>query len=299
MPTELVGMKELLNSRIKDLDKLPTASNILRPLLHYLEDPGDQVEIPKVVDLVSCDNSMTAQCLRMANSPLFGRSREVETVRGAIVALGMRRLREILLSCVLVRLSPNGKQALDFTSYWQHSLCCGLVSRQFAKKIHFQATEKAYMAGLLHDVGILVNSHLMPEEFGLAMDLATSQKISVEEAELAIFGFTHAYSGELLASQWRFPEATRQVILYHHDPEQAKLYPSLVAIVGLSDSFCRMRGMDYGPYDPSNWALVDDPAWAILIREYPYLQELDLPNFIMEVDEYVEVARQMVASILA
>ena len=101
--------RQQLRERIEELDQLPTVSSILRPLLHYLEDPGDQVEIPKVIELVSCDNTITAQCLRIANSPLYGRAREVETVRGAVMALGMRRLREILLSCVLVRLTPTNQ----------------------------------------------------------------------------------------------------------------------------------------------------------------------------------------------
>ena len=90
----------------------------------------------------------------------------------------------------------------------------------------------------------------------------------------------------------------RQVILYHRDTQQAKLYASLVAIVSISDSLCQMRGVDYEPYSPSKWELLDDPAWSILTKEYPYLEDLNVASFIVEVDEYAEVARQMVAAVL-
>jgi HD-like signal output (HDOD) protein len=297
MLTQSLDKKEFLRTRIQEMDSLPSVASIVRPLLHYLEDPGDQIEVPKVVELVSCDNSITAQCLRMANSPLFGRSREVDTVRGAVVALGMRRLREILLSCVLVRLTPKGNQTLNAALYWQHSLGCALVSRQLAKKINFHAAEKAYLAGLLHDVGIVVTSCLMPEDFGRAMQLAAAEQISEQEAERATFGFTHSFAGEVLATHWRLPEAVRQVILYHHDVEQAKLHVSLVAIVSLADSFCRMRGLDNGFGNAPDIPLWENPAWLTLSKEYPYLQEFDLESFMVELDEFVGVAREMVASI--
>jgi HD-like signal output (HDOD) protein len=289
--------RQHLRERIEELDSLPTVSSILRPLLHYLEDPGDQVEIPKVIELVSCDNTITAQCLRIANSPLYGRAREVETVRGAVMALGMRRLREILLSCVLVRLTPTHQKGLDSMRYWQHSLGVALVSRQLAKKINYHAVEKAYLSGLLHDVGVLVCSHLMPEDFEMAMSLASREGLPVEDAEKMVLGFTHAYAGDVLATHWRLPEAVRQVILYHEDIEQAKLHTSLVAIVSLSNTLCRIRGMDYTNERAETKSMLQDPAWHTLTREYPYLKESDLSTFCSELDSFLETAREMVGSI--
>lgn len=289
--------RQQLRERIEELDQLPTVSSILRPLLHYLEDPGDQVEIPKVIELVSCDNTITAQCLRIANSPLYGRAREVETVRGAVMALGMRRLREILLSCVLVRLTPSNQKGLDSLRYWQHSLGVALVSRQLAKKINYHAVEKAYLSGLLHDVGVLVCSHLMPDDFETALTLTQRDGMPSADAEKMVLGFTHAYAGDVLASHWRLPEAVRQVILYHEDIEQAKLHTSLVAIVSLSNTMCSMRGMDYLNEPPTEKPITHDPAWHTLTREYPYLKDSDLSSFCAELDSFLETAREMVGSI--
>jgi HD-like signal output (HDOD) protein len=289
--------RQLLRERIEELDSLPTVSNILRPLLHYLEDPGDQIEVPKVIELVSCDNTITAQCLRIANSPLYGRAREVETVRGAIMALGMRRLREILLSCVLVRLTPSNQKGLNTTRYWQHCLSVALVSRQLAKKINYHAVEKAYLTGLLHDLGVLVCAHLMPEDFEIALNFARQERMPLEQAENIVLGFSHSYAGDVLASHWRLPEEVRQVILYHADVEQSKLHTSLVAIVSMSNTLCSLRGMDYIEQEGKSKEISQDAAWLTLTKEYPYLQESDLNSFCAELDSFLETARDMVSSI--
>ena len=157
--------KAMIRARIKRIDGVPTIPVIIRPLLQYSEQPVEQVDVHKIVELVSCDKSLVAQCLHIANSPLFGRACTVDTVRGAVIALGVARLRNIMLSCCLMRLVPKEKWPIDPVAFWEHSFGCALVSRYFARKIRFHDPEKAYLAGLLHDLGTMVNSLLLPEEF--------------------------------------------------------------------------------------------------------------------------------------
>jgi HD-like signal output (HDOD) protein len=221
----------------------------------------------------------------------------VETVRGAIMALGMRRLREILLSCVLVRLTPSNQKGLNTTRYWQHCLSVALVSRQLAKKINYHAVEKAYLTGLLHDLGVLVCAHLMPEDFEIALNFARQERMPLEQAENIVLGFSHSYAGDVLASHWRLPEEVRQVILYHADVEQSKLHTLLVAIVSLSNTLCSLHGMDYIEQEGRSKEISEDAAWLTLTKEYPYLQESDLNSFCAELDSFLETARDMVSSI--
>jgi HD-like signal output (HDOD) protein len=84
---------------ITSLDAIPAVPAIVQPLAAMLQSPVEQVNVEQVVQLISYDSSIAAQCLRTANSPLFGR-RNVETVRSAIVTLGLKRVQSILLGCV-------------------------------------------------------------------------------------------------------------------------------------------------------------------------------------------------------
>src|SRR5262249_53335884 len=145
-----VAINEALRSRIRNLEVLPVMPAVFTPLLRCLDLPADQLEVEKIAELVSQDQSMAAQCLRMANSALFSRADPVETVRGAVIGLGARRLRDILWCSFLVRLSPLGKWPINPIIFWEHSFGCALVSQLFAKKLGLPQIEKIYLCGLLH-----------------------------------------------------------------------------------------------------------------------------------------------------
>jgi HD-like signal output (HDOD) protein len=288
----------LIRERVERLNAIPTVPAIIRPLLFYLERPVDQVEVQRIVDLVSCDESISAQCLRVANSALYFRSREVKSVHGAIVVLGVRQIREILLSCSLLNLLPKEKWVIDPLAFWEHSLGCGLVSRFCARQAGYKEPERAYLAGLLHDLGELVNMLSFQEEFRAAAQLARSEQIPLHQAEHSALGFTHCDTGKILAEHWRLPEDITEVVEDHHDVQQAKLHPALVALVSLSDRLCHVHELGYGTKESPDWKLEEDPAWAVLTRDYPTLAKTEPAHFLLEMEQFVMEARKLVRSIL-
>jgi HD-like signal output (HDOD) protein len=291
-------LRELIRERVERLNSIPTVPAIIRPLLFYLERPVDQVDVQRIVDLVSCDESIAAQCLRVANSALYFRSREVKSVYGAVAVLGVRQIREVLLSCSLFNLLPKESWVVDPVIFWEHSLGCGLVSRFCARKAHFIEPERAYLAGLLHDLGELVNMTSFQEEFRAATQLARSEQIPLHQAEHAALGFTHCDTGKILAEHWRLPEDITEVVEYHHDVQQAKLHPVLVALVSLSDRLCQAQGLGYGINGSPDWKLEEDPSWDVVSREYPLLAQLEPAQFLNEMEQFVAEAHKLVRSIL-
>src|ERR1700756_4616122 len=99
--------KATLLSRVDGLQHIPTIPAVLAPLLRYLEQPVEQLDVQKVTDMISQDKSLAAQCLQMANSPLFGRWKKIDSLRGAIVGLGFHRLRDIAMTCGVLQLTPK------------------------------------------------------------------------------------------------------------------------------------------------------------------------------------------------
>ena len=79
--------KATLLSRIDALNQIPTIPAVLAPLLRYLQQPVEQLDVQKVTDMIAQDKALAAQCLQMANSPLFGRWQKIDSLRGAIVGL--------------------------------------------------------------------------------------------------------------------------------------------------------------------------------------------------------------------
>jgi putative nucleotidyltransferase with HDIG domain len=249
-----------------------------------------------VVRLVSYDNSIATQCLRVASSPLFGLAQLPRSIRGAVISLGLRRVETILLTCCLGQAFPAGKWALDPAVFWRHSLGCAMVCRKFSEKLGVDG-EKAYMAGLLHDLGFMVNCLVFSSEFGTAMERACHKEIPLYDAERSVMGFTHCETGQALAEKWELAPDIIEVIARHHAVEQSQKAQPLVALVHLSDLLCRMRGLGYGNYERHKVDLVSDPAWAILLKEHRDLEGVDLARFSFELDEAVEEIQGLVSTV--
>jgi HD-like signal output (HDOD) protein len=194
--------KQLLLQRLGELRQIPTIPAVLAPLLRYLQQPIEQLDVQKVTDLLSQDKSLAAQCLQMANSPLFGRWQKVDSLRGAVVSLGFRHVSDIAMSCGVMNMLPGDKTSPDPVVFWEHSLGCALVCRTLARKINLSDPAKAYLAGLLHDIGIIVNLWVLPQEFRTAFEIAKNEGVPLHEAEQRSLGFTHCDSGRLLAENW-------------------------------------------------------------------------------------------------
>lgn len=274
---------ELIRPKIKQLEDMPTIPTIVQPLTSMLQLPVEQVDMDKVVELVSYDSTIAAQCLRMANSPLFGR-RKTETVRSAILALGLKRVEAILLGCCLNRIVPPGQWAIDAVTFWRHSLGCALVSRKMAKIIGYPDPEKAYLAGLVHDLGILVNTVACTEEYRKCIHVAREERVALHRIEERLLGFSHCQTGKILGEQWKFSTDVIDVIETHHEGGAALGASALVALVHLSDLLCRLRDLGYGYYEVMGIDLAGDEAWSALVNNFPNLANMDLARLTMDID---------------
>jgi putative nucleotidyltransferase with HDIG domain len=223
--------------------------------------------------------------------------RPPKSIKAAVITLGLRRVETILLTCCMGQAFPAAKWVLDPAVFWKHSLGCALVCRKFSEKLAAPDGEKAYMAGLLHDIGFMVNSLVFPQEFTKAMDLACREEIPLGEAEHASMGFTHCETGRALAEKWKLADDVIDVISHHHVVEQSHNAQPLVALVHLSDLLCRMRGLGYGYYERHKVDLVSDPAWAILLQQHRELDGVDLARFTFELDEAVDEIQALVSTV--
>src|SRR5258708_30814508 len=121
------GSLDHLRSRKTSIDAMPTIPVILRPLLRCLDQPAEQIDVGRIVELVSYDKTIAAQCVRMANSALFGRSEPVESVRTAVMNLGMWRGRGLLFFHSLSQVVPANRLVFVPAGFLRHPLGCPLA----------------------------------------------------------------------------------------------------------------------------------------------------------------------------
>jgi len=258
-----------IHDRVQQIETMPAIPTVFLPLLKMLSHSVEEVKLDEVVRLVSYDTTIAAQCLRMAASPLFGLAQPPKSIKSAILSLGLRRVETILLTCCLGQAFPARNWPLDPAVFWTHSLGCAMVCRKFSEKLSASDDEKAYMAGLLHDIGFVVNCLVFSGEFEKVMEHACREEIPLDEAEFALLGFTHSDTGYALAEKWNLADDIKEVVAHHHSVEPDQTMQPLAALVHLSDLLCRMRGLGYGYYERQKVDLIADPAWARTRRGRP------------------------------
>jgi HD-like signal output (HDOD) protein len=288
--------KATLLKKLEGLRQIPTIPAVLAPLLRYLQQPIEQLDVHKITDMIAEDKSLAAQCLQMANSPLFGRWQKVESLRGAVVGLGFQRVSDIAMSCSVLNMMPRDS-GIDPVAFWEHSLGCALVCRHFARKIAYPDPGKAYLAGLLHDLGIIVNLWILPKEFVAAFKFASAEGIPLHEAEEQIMGFTHCDSGRLLAERWELAPDLTEVVSLHHNPIESLNHGGLVALVELSDLLCRMSGLNHGYIERREVDLLEGPSFDLLAKQCHTLRDFDWARLTFELDSYMDEAHTLVRAI--
>ena len=290
-----VGKSTLLK-KLEGMHNMPTIPAVLAPLLRYLQQPMESIDVHRVTEMISQDKSLAAQCLQMANSPLFGRWQKVDSLRGAVVGLGFQRVSDIAMSCGVLNMVPRDA-GFDPVVFWEHSLGCALVSRHFARKISFPDPGKAYLAGLLHDIGIILNLWVFPKEFCQAFELAKREGIPLDDAEMQVLGFTHCDSGRLLAERWQLAPDLTEVVALHNRPAESLNHAGLVGLVELSDTLCRMNGLNHGYIENREVNVLEETGFSVLAEQCTGLRDLDWARLTFELDSYMDEVHALVHAI--
>lgn len=230
----------IAQSIMKTFKVLPTVPAAASRAIQLLNEPD--VNMEAVADVLLSDQVMAARVIRIVNSPLYKLLQEIESVRTALIYLGPQRVFEIILtSCFLELTDTKNRGVLKMQHCWEHAFGVGLIARKLASYGTVINQEHAYIAGILHDIGEVILSQQRRDEFARVLVLARESELDLHDAEMQVFGTSHAELGALLAEQWRFPEIYIDVILHHHDPRTDLMTP-LTHLINIADKICLSVG---------------------------------------------------------
>lgn len=229
--------EEQVHNRVAKLVNLPTLPGILKKI-SVMSESSDS-DASDVAEVISSDQVLSAKLLRMVNSPVYGFPGRISSVTHAVVLLGFNVVKGIVLgTAVFDSIGQHGKDM------WLHSLGCALFSRRLAKELDLPEIEEVMIAGLLHDLGKVVLSHLFGKNYEAAIELAEHRRCHIGEVEREVFSVDHARVSRWLADEWHFPDRLSDPLIYHHQPHLAKRAPEVTRVVHAADILT--RGMGYG-----------------------------------------------------
>src|SRR5262249_8442016 len=116
---------------------------------------------------------------------------------------------------------PNGINPLSVGAVWRHSVTTGMLARRIAVEEGHEATNEAFLAGMLHDIGILVFAHRAPAECNRAWKLRRTGKVDLECVELEVFGAKHSQIGAYLLGLWGLDPSIVDAVAWHHRPGES------------------------------------------------------------------------------
>ena len=210
-------MNTVLKEKIRQLPALPESAIKLEAIYHNPDSTFDDM-----VKVLECDPLLTADILKAANSPLYGFTREINSITQAVGLFGMGTIRGFALAMIIKRcfdldLSPYNISNMQFSdlSKTQSALAVTWYLRRNPKMMEFLSP-----ASFLIEIGKVMLSHFLLDE-GKADEfkerLATAE--SVKELEIE---FCKTYTAEVSADIfdfWKFDEGLVELIRHAGNPE--------------------------------------------------------------------------------
>ncbi len=257
---------------------LPTPPGIAMQIVELARDP--EVELGTLVDLLAQDPALAGRLMRASNSCLFARRRKSESLRQAIVVIGLNATMTLALSFSLagsLQMDSGGGGGGQWT--WRRVLIASCAARLVADRLRRGDSEELALAALLQDIGVLALHAALPQEYPslLAEARGHDDLIRLERERL---GADHGEAGSWLMAHWQLPAKLVQVPVCVHggepEPEQAGqgAFFAIVEVAG------RVADLLLGD-DPGG--LTEDLMQAA--RAVPGLEREDLETMLSDLGE--------------
>jgi|TARA_B100001964_G_scaffold73799_2_gene83648 putative nucleotidyltransferase with HDIG domain len=228
--------------RKPSLEELKSSMESVRPIpqialkiIRMLQD--DMLSMKDIAKEIRQDQVISARVLRFCNSTFYHRSSKIDSIDRALVILGGKTLLQLVVSACLEDFFAQDKEGYSLCKggVFNHALGTAMISEQLANLTGKVSGDVAYTAGLLHDIGKVALDQFMNKAFPLFYRRTQELNENLIKVESEVFGIAHTEAGSVLAKQWSLPDRLKDVIMNHHNPEQASVDLDLAHLVYLAD----------------------------------------------------------------
>ena len=205
--------------KLKKCKDLPSPPGVAAQIIELSKNVGSDIDT--LAEVVSMDPVLSAKIIRMANSSLYMRAIEAESVQQAVSMFGWTGTLNIALSFSLVGgSSANKTSGLDYDLFWRRSLATAVSCRKLGELAKYAMKEEVFLPGMLQDIGMLAIDKAIPSVYKDLDDRQQDHRYmcSLEESKI---GTDHAAVGEWLLDSWRIPNKITQVVGLSHATEGA------------------------------------------------------------------------------
>lgn len=209
---------ELIELIIKLVNKSDISSikQVVTEILRIIKDESSSAR--DLRNIVEKDPPLCANVLKLANSAQYGYPKSISDIQEAIICIGFDAVRELALNQKVCELFMKEDTIHGYSrlSLWKHcsavALCCKMIYRREFR----ERGDNIYVAGLLHDLGIIVEDQFFREMFEQALKKSAQEEINLYTAEKATLKIDHAAISRAVADDWDFPDELVHAMGFHH-----------------------------------------------------------------------------------
>jgi len=248
-----------IRSAVQEVRDLPTLPNIAIQAMRIASNKNSSaVELEKVINV---DVALTGKILRTANSAYYGVPRKIDSLRMALVVIGMDEISNLVTTSSILKMFPSrpGIQTFDVAQFWFHSAAVAELTTGLYDVLSLPRPGAAYVSGLLHDLGRLILYQYFNHYHVKIMELIERRRIPTHQTEIEVIGVDHGHIGGWLIQRWNLPEEIINAVSQHHiRPQDTPQYSLPVMIDRANSLFYHL--MNSQP-DETAAFLRDDRDW--------------------------------------
>jgi HD-like signal output (HDOD) protein len=230
----------LIKSALAKVGEIVTLPEVTVRIISLVDDPKSTAR--DLHRVIMNDPALSTRVLKVVNSAFYGLPGQVSQLDRAIVLLGLSAIKNIAITASIARLFGGHRISEEFTArdVWKHSLAVAVATRQFSSLMgRRKQAEEAFLAGLIHDLGLLVERQAFPEQLAEVVRRAAADNRAFCDIETEVIGIDHQALGAALAVRWKFPRTLQVVLGYHHRIDNLKPEDSLLpTLVYIADVLC-------------------------------------------------------------
>jgi putative nucleotidyltransferase with HDIG domain len=279
---------ETAQALLKGFTALKTLPHVEIRLSNLISD--ENTSIREFEEVIRVDPTLVVRILRLVNSSYFGLRETVTSISRAVVFIGTKNLRNMVVTEALKSIFENSpdREAFSRSRLWLHCAAVSVCSQMICERIFKQKGEDAFLCGILHDIGMIVEHQVAPDQFIRACEAYEPSFRPITHYERTLIGTDHCELGYLLAREWKLPGEVQEGIRDHHTPLKRVSPSSITGIIQTAGyivsklNYPALPGMN-GMLSPPLTAHIRDNGW-----EYEVLGG-DLPEEIAKARELYEV----------
>jgi len=272
-------MKENVIHKVKaSIEKMPPLSPVIHKIVKIANDVTASAQ--DLTDIIQMDPVLTAKVIKMVNSSYFGFTREIKSLKQAVVILGINTIKNVALSSVVVgNLNVKDDSVLNGEEFWKHSFAVAVASKTIAGMIGIdpKLVEEYFVAGLIHDIGKILVNNFFHDEMVQIDKIASEKKYPITLIEKKILGLNHEEIGIAIGKKWKFENNYLFAVGKHHNPVtsgKSAIFSMVVAIANYCVRILDIDGTVSSLIDP-----VPDEVWTMLkLEEGKVLEDLESIN---------------------